>query len=60
MDQLRLIIKLLGMPSDKEMECVEHEKAKEYIRSKFGQFKVRLFTFHPHERVLFERVCAPE
>ena len=40
MDQLRLIIKLLGMPSDREMECVEHEKARDYIRNKFGSFKV--------------------
>lgn len=40
MDQLRLIVKLLGMPSDKEMEYVEHEKAREYIHSKFSQYKV--------------------
>lgn len=40
MDQLKLIIKTIGMPSDREMECVEHEKAKDYIRSKFGHYKV--------------------
>lgn len=40
MDQLRLIIRALGMPSEEDMDFVEHDRARDYIRAKFGQFEV--------------------
>lgn len=40
-DQLKLICKALGSPSEAEMAFVHHERAREYIRTKFGHFQVR-------------------
>ena len=40
MDQLRLIVRALGMPSEDDMEFVEHDRARDYIRAKFGHFEV--------------------
>ena len=40
LDQLHLIVRALGQPSEAEMAFVHHEKAKDYIRTKFRGFKV--------------------
>lgn len=40
MDQLRLIVRALGMPSEEDMDFVEHDRARDYMRAKFGHFEV--------------------
>jgi serine/threonine protein kinase len=39
LDQLKLIVRGLGAPSERDMAFIHHEKAKDYIRAKFGAFQ---------------------
>lgn len=41
LDQLKLIVRALGCPSEDDMAFIHHERAKDYIRSRFSSFKVR-------------------
>jgi serine/threonine protein kinase len=41
MDQLRLIVRALGMPTEEELSYIESEKAKGYIRTSFKNCVVR-------------------
>jgi serine/threonine protein kinase len=40
LDQLLLIVRALGMPSEADMSFIHHEKPKDYIRSQCANFKV--------------------
>jgi serine/threonine protein kinase len=40
LDQLRLIIRALGSPSEKDMSFIQNDKPKDYIRTKFANYKV--------------------
>eukprot|EP00892_Ulva_mutabilis_P001745 jgi/Ulvmu1/11571/UM079_0014.1 len=44
MDQLRLIVRALGMPTEEDMDFVEHDRARDYIRVKFGSFEAVDFS----------------
>ena len=41
LDQLKLIVRALGAPAENDMAFINHEKAKDYIRAKFGTFQVQ-------------------
>jgi serine/threonine protein kinase len=43
-EQLKLIIKLIGMPTEEEMKYLENERERDYLRQHYGKYKV---TFDP-------------